>query len=525
MSNAPSDPLREKFRPESDPDIDRQINDALGGLSVEQIYGFDRAEGERGERDSAAGGGGHQPSADHTLADLARHGIRRGRVVAIRKGDVLVDLGGKSQGVVSELQFDDEPPVVGKEYDFSVERYDSAEGLVILSRRGAGVVQQHVTWENIDEGTLVEGVVTGMNKGGLELQIKGMRAFMPAGQVNLFFEKDISVYLGQKLIVQVTQCDALTHNLVVSRKAVLEREKEEAKKKLLEEIQEGDSRRGKVRSVTDFGAFVDLGGADGLVHVSEMAYHRIRHASEVVKVGDEVDVKVLKIDKNTGKLSLSLRQAMPDPWADAGTKFAVGNAVTGTVRRVENFGAFVELEPGVEGLLPVSEMSWQRIRNPREVVKEGDGVKLVVIALDPAARKLTLSLKQAGPDPWADAAAKYEANQIVTGKVTRVVDFGAFIELEPGLEGLAHISELSKDRVRTAADAVKPGQEVRVRILEIDRNARRVSLSVRRAIEAPPPSPEQVAAMEAAKKKKEARDKKRSQLKGGLDFDFWNKKL
>jgi small subunit ribosomal protein S1 len=245
----------------------------------------------------------------------------------------------------------------------------------------------------------------------------------------------------------------------------------------------------------------------------------------VVKVGDEVDVKVLKIDKNTGKLSLSLRQAMPDPWADAATKFAVGNAVTGTVRRVENFGAFVELEPGVEGLLPVSEMSWQRIRNPREVVKEGDGVKLVVIALDPPARKLTLSLKQAGPDPWADAAAKYEANQIVTGKVTRVVDFGAFIELEPGLEGLAHISELSKDRVRTAADAVKPGQEVRVRILEIDRNARRVSLSVRRAIEAPPPSPEQVAAMEAAKKKKEARDKKRSQLKGGLDFDFWNKKL
>jgi small subunit ribosomal protein S1 len=259
-----------------------------------------------------------------------------------------------------------------------------------------------------------------------------------------------------------------------------------------------------------------------------MSYKRIKHPSEVVKVGDQVDVKILKADKQTGKLSLSMRQAMPDPWADLAARHPEGTEVNGKVARVENFGAFVELEEGIEGLLPVSEMSWQRIRSPKDVVKPGDMLRLVVIALDPAQRKLTFSLKQAGPDPWKEAADKYTAGTVVPGKVTRVVDFGAFIELEPGLEGLAHISELSDKRVRTAAEAVKPGQEVKVRILEVDNQARRVSLSIRRAVEVappPPPTPEQLAAREAEKKKKAARDKKRSELKGGLDFDFWNKKL
>src|SRR5712671_3603958 len=223
MSNPPIDPLKEKFRPDLDSALEKEINDALGGLSIEQIEAI---------RDGSARG----TLPDHAaVAELAAKGLRRGKIVNIRKGDVLVDLGGKSQGIISELQFDDEPPVIGKEYDFSVERYDKAEGLVILSRRMAGAVQHTVTWENIEVGSLVEATVTGMNKGGLELQVKSMRAFMPSGQVNLFFEKDISVYLGQKMVVEVTQADALTHNLVVSRRNVLEREKEEAKKKLLEE--------------------------------------------------------------------------------------------------------------------------------------------------------------------------------------------------------------------------------------------------------------------------------------------------
>ena len=221
----------------------------------------------------------------------------------------------------------------------------------------------------------------------------------------------------------------------------------------MQELADGQIRRGTVRSVMDFGAFVDLGGVDGLIHVSEMSHRRGVKPSDFVKVGDIVDVKIIKFDKETGKLSLSLKQAMPDPWIGAETKYAVGHAVTGRVRKVENFGAFIEVEEGIEGLLPVSEMSWQRIRHPRDVVKDGDTIKLVVLAIDPTAKRLTFSLKQAGPDPWKTVeATTTRSTWSSTGKVTRVVDFGAFVELEPGLEGLVHISELA-DQPRAARPA------------------------------------------------------------------------
>src|SRR5947209_14806136 len=271
----------------------------------------------------------------------------------------------------------------------------------------------------------------------------------------------------------------------------------------------------------DFGAFVDVGGVDRLLHVSEMTFKRGRqNAADFVKVGDVLDVKVTRIDKETGKLSLSLKQARGvDPWADAATKYAVGTEITGRVTHVEAFGAFIEVEEGLEGLLPVSEMSWQRIRHPADVVKEGETIKLVVISLDPAARKLSFSLKQAGPNPWAAAKEKYPVDSLVTGNVTRIVDFGAFVELEPGLEGLVHISELAGHRVKTVGDVVKSGQEVKARVLEVDPNARRISLSIRRAAEPKPlataaagATPTPAAAPAAKKKKKE--------LKGGLDWNW-----
>ena len=520
MSNPPIDPLKEKFRPDVDADLDKEISDALGGLSVEQI-----------EAQTPPAARARSPSRTTPPSSTPpAKGVRRGRVVNIRKGDVLVDLGGKSQGIISELQFDDEPPVVGKEYDFSVERYDKTEGLIILSRRMAGAVQQTVTWENIEVGTLVEGTVTGMNKGGLELQVKSMRAFMPAGQVNLFFEKDISVYLGQKLVVEVTQADALTHNLVVSRRNVLEREKEEAKKKLLEEIQEGDSRRGTVRSVMDFGAFVDLGGADGLVHVSEMSYKRIRHPSEVVKVGDQVDVKILKIDKATGKLSLSMRQAHARPVGRPGQPIPRrAPASPARSRAVENFGAFIELEEGIEGLLPVSEMSWQRIRSPKDVVKPGDTLRLVVLAIDPAAAEADLQPEAGRPRPVEGGRREIRRRHDrhrqgdARGRLRRVRRARA----GPRRAG-AH-----QRAVRTSASAPpptpsSPGRRSKCASSKWTRRPAGSRLSIRRAIEIappPPPSPEQLAAREAEKKKKAAREKKRGELKGGLDFDFWNKKL
>lgn len=484
---------KEKFRPETDSALDREVDAALKDVSLDDLY--------------AAG-----PSKPST-ADLARKGLRRGKVsrVDIEDDVVFVDFGGKSQGIAPLSQFE-QPPTVGEELEFHVERYDEREALLILNRKGAA--SAHVNWETLEVGQTVEGTVTGMNKGGLEIDIKGMRAFMPAGQVDLYFLKDISTFLGQRLTAEVTQFDRRSHNLIVSRRNVLEREKEEAREKLLAELAEGQTRRGTVRNVTDFGAFVDLGGIDGLIHVSEMSYRRGIKPSDLIKVGDLVDVKILKLDKEAGKLSLSLKQAMPDPWTGAETKYAVGTALSGRVARVEPFGAFVEVEEGLEGLLPVSEMSWQRIGRPGDVVKEGDIIKLVVISLDPAQRRMSLSLKQAGPDPWSSVGDRYAVDMVVAGKVTRVVDFGAFVELEPGLEGLVHISELADHRVRTAAEAVKAGQEVRVRVLEVDKANRRISLSIRRAAE---PA---IAVAAPPAETKPGKKKKKPELRGGLDWNW-----
>src|SRR3954471_6557598 len=374
------DQYKQKFRPDTDSALDQELSAALGELSMEKLYGFDKPQAEKTE----------------STEQLAAKGLRKGRVVSIGKDDVFVDLGGKSQGIVSLTQFET-VPTVGEELEFHVERYDPREGLLILTRKGA--LASNVSWDNLEIGQIVEGAVTGMNKGGLELQIKSMRAFMPAGQVDLVFQKDISTFIGQRMTAEVTQFDRGAKNLIVSRRNILEREKEESRQKMLAELAEGQVRRGSVTSVMDYGAFVDIGGVDGLLHISEMSHRRVRNPAEVVKVGDVVDVMIVKIDPETGKIGLSLKQAMADPWVDAGTKYPVGTALTGRVARVEGFGAFLEAEEGMEGLLPISEISWQRIKHPSDVLKEGDTVKVVVINLDPVARRMTFSIKQAGGDP------------------------------------------------------------------------------------------------------------------------------
>jgi small subunit ribosomal protein S1 len=393
--------------------------------------------------------------------------------------------------------------------EFHIDRFDPEEGLLILNLKGA--VATNVTWENLEVGQVVEGSVSGMNKGGLEVQVKGMRAFMPSGQVDIVFHKDLSIFIGQKIVAEVTQFDREKKNLVISRRNILEREKEAAKAKLLEELAEGQIRRGTVRSVMDFGAFVDLGGIDGLVHVSELSHKRVRTAKDALKEGDVVDVKIVKIDRETGKLGLSLKQTLADPWVDVASRYSVGTAITARVARIADFGAFLEVEEGIEGLLPVSEISWQRIGKPSDVLAEGQTVKVVVLSLDPAAKRMSFSLKQAGGDPWAKVSERFATDMVVEGKVTRIAEFGAFVELEPGLEGLVHISELANKRVNSAADVVKPGQTVKVRILEIDSEKRRVSLSIKRADEIAYPA-ESAPATPAGPKKK------RPQLRGGLEF-------
>ncbi len=489
-----NDPLKEKFRPE-DAALEKELNDALAGVSLDDLYGFDKP-------------GPAQAPGAAGQAKGTRPGTRRGRIVSIDKDDAFVDFGGKSQGIISLQQFpDEEPPVVGQEMEFNVDRYDEREGVLVLTRKGA--TAQNVSWENLEVGQIVEGTVTGVNKGGLELEVKKMRAFMPAGQVDLYFNPDLSVYLNQKLTGEVTQFDAHAKNLILSRRNVLEREKEASKQKLLEELEEGQVRRGTVRNVTDFGAFVDLGGMDGLLHVSEMSFKRGVKPSDLVKVGDVLDVKVTKLDRESGKMSLSLKQARGiDPWMDAATKYSVGTQITGRVTKVESFGAFIEVEEGLEGLLPVSEISWQRIKSPSEVLKDGDTLRLVVISVDANAKRMSFSLKQAGPDPWKTANERYATDMVVPGTVTRTVDFGAFVELEPGLEGLIHVSELSDQRVRSAGDVVKLGQQVNVRVLELDSAGRRISLSLKSAYVLPTP---------AAGPAPAPGKKKKVQLRGGLE--------
>lgn len=487
------DQSKEKFRPSTDADLQKQVDAALEGVSVEQLL-----------------------NAPPTAESRARiHGLQTGIIhsINIQKGEVLVELDGKNQGVVPLTQFDTEPRI-GDVMDFFVDRYDEREGIYKLLKKGAA--QLHAQWESLQPGQILEGTVTAMNKGGLEMQIGSIRAFMPAGQVDIQYHKDISVFIGQKLKVAVQKVDRRNHNLIVSRRQVLEQERKEQQKALFDELAEGQTRRGTVRSVTDYGAFVDLGGADGLIHISELSHRRGVKASDVVQVGDLVDVKVTKFDRETGKISLSLKQLMADPWQGAETKYPVGSQVTGRIARIEKFGAFVEIEEGLEGLLPLSEISWQRVNRVEDVLKVNDIVKLSVIAIDPVAKKLTFSLKQAGPDPWKTAAEKYHPQDVVSGKVLRTVDFGAFIELEPGLEGLVHISELADRRVKNASEVVKPGDTVQVRILEIDPEKKRISLSIKQVS-----NPAPAAAEPATKAEPPKKTKKQKQLRGGLEFGWF----
>ncbi len=426
------------------------------------------------------------------------HQIVRGRIAAIRGEDVFVDItgglaqgGGKLQGVVPLVQFD-RPPRLGSIMDFVVNQVDEKQGLVFLSREGAISLS---TWDQLTKGAVVEARVTRANKGGLELEMVGsIRAFMPASQIDLAHTEDLEAFVGQKLEAVVAEIDRKAKKVLLSRRAYLEKQQARAKEKLLKELEVGQERDGTVSSVMDFGAFVDLGGVDGLVHVTDLSHAHVAKPSDAVKVGDAVKVKVLKIEEvkvnakgkpsDTGehtrlRIALGIKQIEPDPWDGVSNKYTVGEQVTARVTRTAPFGAFVELEPGVEGLLPISEMSWKRINTAEEVVKGGDVIHVAILRIEPRDKKLTLSLKAAKGDPWQDAAAKYGKDMMVEGTVLNTTDFGAFVELEQGVEGLVHISELSDRRVGQVTDVVKPGDVKRFRIKDLDTDKRKISLSLK----------------------------------------------
>ncbi len=438
-----------------------------------------------------------------------------GTVVNISEDDIFIEFGPKSQGVLPRNQFGKKETVEpGRRIDVVVERYDEETGLLILARKGA---IQRATWANLSKGMIVEGRATGVVKSGLELDVQGIRAFMPLSQISIIPMKDTSVLLNQKVRCVVLEVNARKKNLLVSRRKVLEIEAKESKEKLLTELEAGQTRKGIVRSLTEYGAFVDLGGIDGLLHVSDMSWSRVNKPGDVVEVGQEIEVSVVKIDTERGRISLSLKETTPDPWAGVSDRFPAGTSVKARVVRLASFGAFAEVESGVEGLIPISEMSWSRIRTSNEAVREGDMVDTVVIRVEQKDRRIALSMKQAQKDPWAEVLESFPAQSLVTGKVTRLTDFGAFVEIVSGVEGLIHISELSTEHVKACSDVVKEGQEIETRVLGVDLENRRISLSIK-AVKVQEVTAEQIEAIaqEPAKPPK----KRKKPLRGGLSSHY-----
>jgi small subunit ribosomal protein S1 len=358
-----------------DDELEQQLQEAMGGLTDKDLYGEER------------------PS--RRSPGQAEIGPKKGKVFRVHGPDVFIDLpGGRSQGVLPLAQFPDGPPAIGTEVEVTIEGFDNANGLLLLSRKGAAV---QADWDSVAEGMTVEARVTATNKGGLSVEVNGIRGFLPVSQIDLYRVEDLEQYVNQRLLCLVTEVNRDERNLVVSRRALLEKEREENRERLWNELAEGQVRQGIVRSVRDFGAFVDLGGVDGLLHVSEMAWTRVKDANDVVQPGQSIKVVVLKIDHEKRKVGLGLKQLTASPWDSVQAKYPAGSIVSGRVTRLMDFGAFVELEPAVEGLIHVSELAPQRVRRVQDVVREGQEVQVAVLSVDPSQRRISLSLKAALP--------------------------------------------------------------------------------------------------------------------------------
>jgi small subunit ribosomal protein S1 len=442
---------------------------------------------------------------------------RKGTIIAIHGEDIFVDFGGKSQGLLSARAFDDKPmPNVGETIDVVVRSYDAQEGLMILAIPGA---VQDADWDSVAVGQRVEARVTGHNKGGLEVQINGIRGFMPISQIEIFRVDDLQPYVGQKFICEITECDRSNRNLLVSRRPILDEQAAIAKEKALTELAEGKTVHGVVRSIMPYGAFVDLGGVDGLLHIKDMSHKHVAKAEDIVKIGQGLEVMVLKIDRENRKIALGLKQVMPDPWAGIETRYTPKATITGRVSRFADFGAFVEIEEGVEGLVPIGEITFERrLNHPSDVLNVGQIVTVRILDIDPERKRVSLSIKQAGEDPWTGASVRWAPNSIVAGKVTRTTDFGAFVELTPGVEGLVHVSEVSTTRIRAASDVLKPGDAVNAKVLSVDEEQRRIALSIKQ-VAAAHAEAAAIAAADAAEAAaasgSSAKPKKKKQLRGG----------
>jgi small subunit ribosomal protein S1 len=418
---------------------------------------------------------------EETFRNFEEGTITEGSVVAIGKDKVVVDIGYKSEGMISVDQFSAEELQrlkVGDRLQVYLEECEDADGNLVLSKEKADKMK---IWEELErlhkEEKSIEGKIISRIKGGMMVDI-GVKAFLPGSQIDLHPVRDLDGLVGKTFPLKIIKINHRRGNVVVSRRVLLEESRDKRRQSTLASLKEGQLIQGMVKNITDYGAFIDLGGIDGLLHITDMSWGRVGHPSELFQVGDKVEVTVLKYDRETGRISLGLKQKSADPWTGVAAKYPIGTRVRGRVVSLTDYGAFVELEPGVEGLVHVSEMSWtHEVRHPSRVVSVGDQVEAAVLNVDPANRKISLGMKQTAPNPWDMIEGKYPPGTRIEGKVKSLTDFGAFVGLEEGIDGLIHISDMSWTKhVKHPSELFKKGQKVEAVVIRIDKDKERLSL-------------------------------------------------
>ena len=409
--------------------------------------------------------------------------VLEGTIVRVEGEEVLIDIGYKSEGIVplDEWSDTDEPPVAGQRISVLLEEIEDEFGLILLSKRKADRIRE---WEKIisthKEGDIVKGEVLKKIKGGLLVNI-GVNVFLPASQVDIRRPQDIDAYRGKIIECLILKIDEARRNIVVSRRRLIEVQREQMKKALLSELVEGQIRKGVVKNIADFGAFVDLGGIDGLLHITDMSWGRISHPTEMVRIDQEVEVMILHVDRDKEKIALGLKQKESSPWDNVETKYPVGTKIRGEVVNVMSYGAFVKLEDGIEGLVHISEMSWtKRVNHPTELVNPGEEVDVVVLGINKEKQEISLGMKQAQSNPWDEVAAKYPPGATVSGTVRNLTNYGAFIELEEGVDGLLHVSDMSWTRkISHANELLKKGDPISCQVISVDQERKRIALGLK----------------------------------------------
>ena len=418
---------------------------------------------------------------EETFKNLEEGTITEGRIVAVTKDKVVVDIGYKSEGMIPNDQFTTEElqnVKVGDRLQVYIEECEDADGNLVLSKEKADKMK---IWEELEklfnDGKSIDGKIVARIKGGMMVDI-GVKAFLPGSQIDLHPVRDLDGLVGRTFPLKIIKINHRRGNVVVSRRVLLEETRDSKRKTTLSTLKEGQLIQGVVKNITDYGAFIDLGGIDGLLHITDMSWGRVGHPSEMFNIGDKVEVTVLKYDRETGRISLGLKQKSADPWTGVASKYAIGTRVRGRVVSLTDYGAFIELEPGVEGLVHVSVMSWtHEVRHPSRVVSIGDQVEAAVLNVDPASRKISLGMKQTAPNPWDMVEGKYAIGTRIEGKVKSLTDFGAFVGLEEGIDGLIHISDMSWTKhIKHPSELFKKGQKVEAVVLRIDKEKERLSL-------------------------------------------------